>query len=126
MATCYCIALTQAGCAIAAHVAMSHDSQRLAIAMTQADVMEILYRAAKQDTLKDGGIAFQGQPTVKAIFESLISKSVQVLFLPMNATASAICVPTCIICCEVWVRHQGLHVVAAPVLAVYKAHQTFC
>lgn len=41
--------------------------------------MEILYRAAKQDTLKDGGITFQGQPQVKAIFESLVNKSVQVL-----------------------------------------------
>lgn len=44
----------------------------------QADVMEILYRAAKQDTLKDGGIAFQGHPKVKAIFDALVSKPVQV------------------------------------------------
>jgi len=40
--------------------------------------MEILYRAAKQDTLRDGGITFQGQPKVKAIFEALVNKSVQV------------------------------------------------
>ena len=44
----------------------------------QADVMEIMYRAAKQDTLRDGGITFQGQPKVKAIFEALVDKSVQV------------------------------------------------
>ncbi|DBA95844.1 hypothetical protein WJX77_010833 [Trebouxia sp. C0004] len=44
---------------------------------TQADAMEILYRAAKQDTLRDGGITFQGQPKVKAIFEALVNKSVQ-------------------------------------------------
>ncbi|KAA6422484.1 MAG: hypothetical protein FRX49_07659 [Trebouxia sp. A1-2] len=44
---------------------------------TQADVMEILYRAAKQDTLRDGGSTFQGQPKVKAIFEALVNKSVQ-------------------------------------------------
>ncbi len=44
----------------------------------QADVMEVLYRAAKQDTLRDGGITFQGQPKVKAIFEALVNKSVQV------------------------------------------------
>ena len=40
--------------------------------------MEILYRAAKQDTLRDGGITFRGQPKVKAIFEVLVNKSVQV------------------------------------------------
>ena len=40
--------------------------------------MEILYRTAKQDSMKDGGITFQGHPKVKAIFESLVSKSVQV------------------------------------------------
>lgn len=47
--------------------------------------MEILYRAAKQDTLKDGGITFQGQHQVKAIFESLVNKSVQV-FLPADCS----------------------------------------
>ena len=44
----------------------------------QADIMEILYRAAKQDSLKDVNIAFQGLPKVKAVFEYLVAKPLQV------------------------------------------------
>ena len=43
--------------------------------------MEILYRAAKQDTLKDGGITFQGHPRFKAIFATLVNMSIQVKHL---------------------------------------------
>lgn len=44
----------------------------------QADMMEILYRAAKQDGLKDVNTAFQGLPKVKAMFEYLVAKPIQV------------------------------------------------
>lgn len=44
----------------------------------QADLMEILYRAAKQDGVKDANIAFQGLPKAKAVFEHLVAKPVQV------------------------------------------------
>ena len=41
-------------------------------------MMEILYRAAKQDGLKEVNIAFQGLPKVKAVFEYLVAKPLQV------------------------------------------------
>ena len=41
-------------------------------------MMEILYRAAKQDSLKDVNIAFQGLPKVNAVFEYLVAKPLQV------------------------------------------------
>ena len=40
--------------------------------------MEILYRAAKQDSLKHVNIAFQDLPKVKAVFEHLVAKPLQV------------------------------------------------
>ena len=58
--------------------ACSQSNSLVGCIVWQADVMEILYRAAKQDTLRDGGITFQGQPKVKALFEALVNKSVQV------------------------------------------------
>lgn len=52
----------------------------------QADMMEILYRAAKQDCLKDVNIAFQALPKVKGVFEYLVAKPLQVLItLCINA-----------------------------------------
>lgn len=44
----------------------------------QADLMEILYRAAKQDGMTATNIAFQGLPKAKAVFEYLVAKPVQV------------------------------------------------
>ena len=48
------------------------------VAPLQADMMEILYRAAKQESLKDANIAFQGMPKAKAVFEYLVAKPLQV------------------------------------------------
>ena len=46
--------------------------------MQQADIVEMLYRAAKQGTLHDSSsITFQGKPQVRALFESLVKKTVQ-------------------------------------------------
>lgn len=44
----------------------------------QVDMMEILYRAAKQESLKDVDIAFQSMPKAKAVFDYLVAKSLQV------------------------------------------------
>ena len=48
----------------------------------QADLMEILYRAAKQDGMTDTNMAFQGLPKAKAVFEHLVAKPVQVCLQP--------------------------------------------
>lgn len=40
--------------------------------------MEVLYRAAKQDSLNDSSTAFQGLPKVQSVFEYLVAKPLKV------------------------------------------------
>lgn len=54
----------------------------------QADMMEILYRAAKQDGLQDANMAFQGLPKAKAVFDYLVAKPVQVHLQPLMPTCA--------------------------------------